>query len=159
MRSVFLWLGCALLFSLGACEMSSPPTVAVPPSAGNAELNARDAHLVEQQAMEKGSMDFSNLVIVRLKSNGELLEVTSVLPATVAEAKLSGQPAKTIFRVNANGSGLVIFSRDALNGKSFRTELLFSELEQTRSFSFPVVQPAGDLVQRSFTLDGVFRPK
>jgi len=149
MKSVFLWLNmAAIALVLAACG-KAPPVVA-PPVAG-------DPHAVEQATMEAGMLDFSNVVIIRLQIEGRRLEVTSVLPALVAEATVSGQTAKTIFRVNEKGTGMVLFSRDLLRGKSFRTELTLAELEQKKSFSFPVVQPDASLKERAFTLERIIR--
>lgn len=139
-----------LLLAVSACGKSPPPPVAVLPADG-------DPHLAEQAALELSSLDFSNLLIIRLQSEGKRLEVTSVLPATVAEASVSGQLAKTIFRVNEKGTGIILFSRDLLHGKSFRTELTIAELEQKKSFSFPVVQADASLKERAFALEKIIR--
>ena len=149
MRRIFAGLITGgLLIVLGACGKSPTPPVVVA---------AGDAHAAEQAAMEAGGMDFSNLLIIRLQSEGKRVEVTSVLPATVAQAIVSGQTAKTIFRVNEKGGGIVLFSRDLLNGKSIRTELSIADLEQKKSFSFPVVQPDASLKERSFALEKIIR--
>ena len=146
-------LSLPLLAALPACdtEKSNPPV------SGAAAPTANDPHLAEQEALAKGTPDFSNLVVVRLQSDEKRVEVTSVLPAKVAEATVSGQSAKTIFRINAKGDGLVLFSRDLPNRKSFRTDLSLAELEQKKSFSFPVVQPDGSLSKHSFVLEKVVR--
>jgi hypothetical protein len=138
-----------LLALLVACGKSPPPVVPAPSSG--------DPHAAEQLAMEQGAPDFANLLIIRLQSEGQRVEVTSVLPATIAEAGVSGQVAKTIFRVNEKGNGLLLFSRDLLNGKSFRTELSILELERKKSFSFPVVQPDASLKERTFALEKIIR--
>lgn len=139
-----------LLTLLVACGKSPAPPVVPAPSSG-------DPHAAEQLAMEQGTPDFANLLIIRLQSEGQRVEVTSVLPATIAEAGVSGQAAKTIFRVNEKGNGLLLFSRDLLHGKSFRTELSLLELEQKKSFSFPVVQPDASLKERTFALEKIIR--
>ena len=150
MKSVFLRLSMvAIALALTACGKTPPPVVA-PPVVG-------DPHAAEQATMEAGMLDFSNVIIIRLQSEGKRLEVTSVLPAIVAEATVSGQTAKTIFRVNEKGTGMVFFSRDLLHGKSFRTELTIVDLEQKKSFSFPVVQPDASLKERSFALERIIR--
>jgi hypothetical protein len=147
MRRIFVLLNMALLLALAACgKPPSPPAVV-----------ANDPHLAAQSAMEKGTLDFANLLVIRLQSEGKRLEVTSVLPAVVAEATVAGQAAKSVFRVNEKANGLVLFSRDLLNGKSFKTELTLAELEQKKSFSFPVVQPDASLKDRSFTLEKIIR--
>lgn len=148
MKHPFFWLVSALLLSLVACGKTPP---ASPASV------VGDPHAAEQAAMEKSTMDFSNLLIVRLQRNGQRLEVTSVLPAQVAEATVSGQSAKTIFRINEKGDGLLLFSRDLLNGRSFRTELSLADLEQKKGFSFPVVQGNGSLKEQTFSLERMIR--
>ena len=146
MKRVVVWLNlAAAVMLLAACGKTPPPPV------------AGDPHAAEQAKMEAGGLSFANVMVVRLQSQGKRVEVTSILPATVAEATIGGQTAKTIFRVNEAGTGLVLFSRDLLNGKSFRTELTLAALEQQKSFSFPVVQPDAGLKERSFALETIIR--
>jgi predicted small lipoprotein YifL len=151
MKPVFLWMNMMLLaLALAACGKAPSPPAVVTAAAG-------DPHAAEQAALETGTLDFSNLLIIRLQSEGKRLEVTSVLPAVVAETTVSGQSAKTIFRVNEKSTGIVLFSRDLPNGKSFRTELTIAELEQNKTFNFPVVQPDASLKERSFALEKIIR--
>lgn len=151
MNRSFLWLNMMVIgLALAACGKAPPPPVVAAPAVG-------DPHAAEQAAMEAGMLDFSNVIIIRLQSEGKRLEVTSVLPAIVAETTVSGQTAKTIFRVNEKGTGMVLFSRDLLHGKSFRTEFTIADLEQKKSFSFPVVQPDASLKERSFALERIIR--
>lgn len=135
---------CALL----ACSRG-PQVVAATPN---------DPHGVLQAELEKGNPDLNNLTVVRLQADGKRMEVTSVLPAVVAEAVVAGVSAKTIFRLNDKTDGLVLFSRDILNGKSSKVDLPFAELETRKGFTFPVVQPDGSLKEQSFTLEKVLRP-
>ncbi|MFA6544482.1 MAG: hypothetical protein WCS99_08655, partial [Limisphaerales bacterium] len=73
MKSVFLRLSMvAIALALTACGKTPPPVVA-PPVVG-------DPHAAEQATMEAGMLDFSNVIIIRLQSEGKRLEVTSVLP-------------------------------------------------------------------------------
>ena len=140
-------LGMTLLALLVGCNKPA----SVPPAA------VSDAHVKMQAEMEAGSPDFSHVVSVRLREQGKRVEVTSVLPAIIAEATLSGQTAKTIFRVNAAGDGLILFSRDLLKGSSFRTEIKFPELESKKGFAFAIVQPDGSLQEQHFELEGIVR--
>lgn len=117
-----------------------------------------DPHAIRQAEMEKGSPDFSQVLSIRLKSEGKRVEVTSVLPAVIAEATLSGQPMKTIFRVNDTKDGLVLFSRDLLKESSYRTEIKLSELESKHGVMFAVVQADGNLKDQWFELERVIRP-
>ena len=152
MKRVSWWLNVVaplLIFSV-ACGKSPPPAAVLPQTSG-------DPHATEQLAMEQGAPDFSNLLIIRLQSGGRRVEVTSVLPAVISEATVAGQAAKTIFRVNEGGNGIVLFSRDLPHGKSFRTELSLQELQQKGSFSFPVVQADASLKERSFALEKIIR--
>ena len=147
----FLWLRvAAICLVLAGCGKAPPPPSARTPAAG-------DPHAAAQASMEAGTPDLSNVVIIRLQSEGQRVEVTSVLPAIVAEATLAGQSAKTIFRVNEKGAGLLLFSRDLPHGKSFRVDLSLSDLEQKKSFSFPVVQPDASLKERAFALEKIIR--
>ncbi len=150
MKRVVVWLNiAAIALALTACG-KTPPPVAAPRGAG-------DPRLAEQTALEKGMMDFSNVLVIRLQSEGKRIEVTSVLPAIVAETLLAGKTAKTIFRVNEKGNGLILFSRDLPNGKSSRTEMTLAEREQKKSLSFPVVKPDTALKKRAFTLEKIIR--
>jgi hypothetical protein len=119
---------------------------------------ADDPHARLQAEMERGGMDFSNVIVIRLQSEGKRVEVTSVLPATIAEAKVSGHEARTIFRINPAGDGMVLFSRDILKGSSSRVDLPLAQLESRKGLSFPVVQPDGSLKEQSFALERILRP-
>lgn len=141
-----------LASALGACQQSSPPA---PPPA----VAANDPHALMQADMEKASMDFSRVVVVRLTSEGKRVEVTSVMPAPIAQAEVAGQSAKTIFAVNAAGNGLILFSRDILKASSFRTEMKFTELESRKGFKFPVVQADGSLQEREYVLEKIVIPQ
>ena len=100
-------------------------------------------------------MDFGHVVLVRLRTGGKRLEVASIMPTVVAEAQLAGQSAKTIFRVNDTTDGLVLFSRDLLNGSSYRTEMKFPDLKTKKGFSFPIVQADGSLREKQYTLEKI----
>jgi len=144
-----LWILPLLALALVACKRTE-----VPPAAA-----LQDAHLTLQQEMEKATMDFSHVVVVRLSSEGKRVEVTSVMPAVVAEAQVAGQTAKTIFRVNDAGNALVMFSRDVPHGTSNRTEVAFAELERKKGIVFPVVSADGSLREREFVLEKIVTPQ
>lgn len=148
MKLRILWLP-LLALALVACNRSEvPPAAALP-----------DAHLTLQQEMEKATMDFSRVVVVRLTSEGKRVEVSSVMPAVIAEARVSGQSAKTIFRVNDAGNALVMFSRDVPHNTSNRTEISFAELERKKGVVFPVVAADGSLKEREFALEKIVIPQ
>jgi hypothetical protein len=148
------WLAAALL-GLALVVACQRQDATQPPQRGDASA---DPHAKLQQEMEKG-MVFSRVVIVRLTSEGKRVEVTSVLPNEIATVKVAGQIAKTIFRINDAGDGLVLFSRDLLKGSSYRVELKFTELESRKGFVFPVLQPDGSLKERSFSLEKIAIPE
>jgi hypothetical protein len=153
-RRVRILAASAVLVVLPACGPSDTP----PPPPGPIASSGTDPHAQTQAEMEKASLDFSHVVIVRLRADGERLEVASIMPSVVAEAEVSGQHAKTIFRVNDTTDGLVLFSRDLFNGKSYRTEITFSDLESRKGFTFPVVQADGSLQEKQFTLERIVSP-
>lgn len=126
--------------------------------AGCSGSQANDPHARQQAEMEKGTPDFSQVLSVRLMSEGKRVEVTSVLPTVVAGITLLGQPTKTIFRVNDARDGLILFSRDLLKDSSHRTEIKFAELEREKGFAFPIVQADGNLKEQKFELDRIVRP-
>ena len=138
-----------LMALLGGCDSQ--------PSAKK-KRDPNNPHAKLQQEMENSVMAAGKVVIVRLQSEGKRVEVTSILSAEIAEAKVKGEVAKTIFRVNDTGDGLVLFSRDALKNTSYRTELKFADLERKRGFVFLVVQPDGSLVERSYALEKIAIP-
>ena len=147
-RTILLALCAALL--LGACKPAAPPP---------RDKAAADPHAKIQAEMEGSVMSSGRVVIVRLRSEGKRVEVTSIFPAEIAEARVKGQTAKTIFTVNGAGDGLVLFSRDLLNGTSYRAEVKFAELEQRKGLVFPVLQPDGSLKERAFSLEQIAIPQ
>lgn len=148
MRVLALVLLAAGLCACGRSE--SPP--------GSAAVAGSDPHLLLQQEMESGTMDFSKVTIVRLQREGKRLEVASVMPTEVARTSLAGNEAKTIFRINDRGDALVLFSRDLPNARSYKTELSLAKLAANKSFAFPVVQPDGRLSEHTFTLEKIITP-
>ena len=118
-----------------------------------------DPHAIQQAEIERSVMASSQVVIVRLQSEGKRVEVTSILPADIAQATVKGEVVKTIFRVNDAGDGLILFSRDVAKSTSYRTELKFADLESKKGFVFPVVQPDGSLKERSFSLEAIAIPR
>ncbi len=85
--------------------------------------------------------------------------MTSILPAEIAEARVKGEIAKTIIRVNDAEDGLVFFSRDLQKGTSYRVEVKFAELERRKAIVFPVLQADGTLKVRPFALEKIAIPQ
>lgn len=121
-------------------------------------LNADPQGLELQTEMEKATMDFSRVTVVRLQYQGRRLEVASVAPTVVAEARLNEQSAKTIFRIDDRRALFVLFSRDLLQSKSVKTEMPMTQLEAGRRFSFPVVQSDGKLKEEGFAVEQIVLP-
>ena len=144
---VALLLGAVLL---GGCD-SQP--------AAKKKRDPNDPHAKVQKEMEDSLLASGKIIIVRLQSGGKRVEVTSILAAEIAEVKVKGEVAKTIFRVNDAGDGLVLFSRDLAKNSSFRTELKFADMERTKGFVFPVVQSDGSLAERSYKLEQIVIPQ
>ncbi len=142
------WIGLpGLILVLAGCQPAEVP----PPAVVN------DPHVLMQAEMESGAPDIGNMVSVRLREQGKRVEVTSVLPTIISQATLSGQSAKTIFRVNPARDGLILFSRDLLKGSSYRVEIQFSELESKKGFAFAIVQPDGSLQEQRFELESIVK--
>lgn len=135
---------------LAACDSGPAP---------QAKKKGPDVHAKQQAEIERSVMASPQVVIVRLQSEGKRVEVTSILPADIAQANVQGEVVKTIFRVNDTGDGLILFTRDIGKATSYRTELKFADLEQKKGFVFPVVQPDGSLKERSFKLEAIAIPK
>jgi hypothetical protein len=146
-RWLALALTAALVGGLGGCGRSDAP--ATP---------KMDPHLLLQQQMEKGSMDFSRVTTVRLLRDGKRLEVISVSPTLVARATVAGEEAKTLFAINERVDALVLFSRDIPGTRSVKTEMPLSQLKSKPSFVFPVVQADGRLKEESFSVEKIIEP-
>lgn len=140
-----------LLAILAACHPADKPATY--------PATVADVHLIEQEEMEKGALDFSHIVVLRLTREDKRVEVTSLLPAVIAQADVSGQPVKTIFSLNKAGDTLILFSRDIRKDSSFKTEIKFDDLEKKRGFVFPVVQADGGLQEQSFKLEKIVKPQ
>jgi hypothetical protein len=147
-RWVRILAASAVSVALSACG----PSDTAPAPATKIEPSATDPHAQAQADMEKAGINVNHVVVVRLQKDGSPLEVTSIFPRMVSEGQVSGQRAKTIFRINDTSDGLVLFSRDLVNGKSYRTEMKFSELEAKKGFTFPEVQKDGSLKEQQYTL-------
>jgi len=146
-RVTALALAAALVGGSGGCERSDAPAS---PKA--------DPHLLLQQEMEKGTMDFSRVTTVRLMRDGKRLEVISVMPTLVARANVAGEEAKTLFGINDRVDALVLFSRDIPGKRSVKTEMPLGQLKSKPSFVFPVVQADGRLKEESFSVEKIIEP-
>ena len=111
-----------------------------------------DQALAMQHRLRAQNLDVGRITVARLRVDGEPLEVTSLLPVIVAEARINNGSAYTIFRFSADREHLVLFTRDPATGEGVRLDLARAEWRQGRVIQFPVLDASGALRPRAIEL-------
>lgn len=105
--------------------------------------------------VSQSSMDLSKVLILRLQSDGQRIEVTSLAPAIIGAAK-SGLPgARTLFSFTPERDKLRLFGQNVPEFKAFYEEIPVAELQPGRRFRFPVVQDDGSVKEQDFTVEKI----
>ena len=123
---------------------------------GQLVLRDRDKIIATQNELGIATFDLSRVVVVRLKIDAETREVTSLMPVIFAEASMPDGVAKTIFRVEQKTDMLTLFTRDGQSKVAFRVDVPLKDLEARPSVMFPVLDKAGNAVQRKISVEAVF---
>ena len=131
---------------LGACSSPDGPLV----------LKDHDKILETQEQMGTATFDLSRVVVVRLRIDGEIREVTSILPMIVGQSVGPEGLARTIFRVEQKTDTLTLFTRDAQNKIAYRVDIGVNDRQARPSVMFPVLDAAGRAVQRKISVEAVF---
>lgn len=119
-------------------------------------LKDRDKIIATQNELGTATFDLSRVVVVRLKIDEETREVTSLLPVIVAEARMPDGVARTIFRVEQKTDTLTLFTRDGQSKVAYRVDVPVKDLDARPSLMFPVLDKAGNAVQRKISVEAVF---
>jgi len=134
-----------LALMLAACSTGS----------NNVSVIRESSRILQIQAeMEQGVPDLSKVVVARMKMDGQPAEVTSVTPAVMAEARMPGGTAKTIFRFNKERDMLVFFTHDGRNGTAYRADLPVASAEG-KSLVFPILNADGTTSEKKITIDRI----
>lgn len=104
-------------------------------------------------AVNRSSLDLSKVLILRLQSDGQRIEVTSLAPATIGAAKNGPPGARTVFNFTPERDKLVLFGQNVPEFKGFYQEIPVSELQAGKRFRFPVVQDDGSVKEQEFTVE------
>ena len=137
-------LAAALL--AGACSSPDGPLV----------LKDREKILETQDQMSTATFDMSRVVVVRVRVDDETREVTSIMPMIVAQSVGAEGVARTIFRVEQKTDTLTLFTRDAQNKIAYRVDIGVKDHQARPSVMFPVLDRAGNAVQRKVSVEAVF---
>ena len=124
-------------------------------SKGWVEIKDVNQYAAMRQELSKPNLSFKDVIIVRLKDNGQRVEFTSIGPATIGAAKNGPPAAKTLFTFSEDRQQVILFSQDVKNWKAFRKEIPLSQLVPGFSFRFPVVQESGEVVEQTYTVEQV----
>jgi len=103
--------------------------------------------------VNKSTLDLSKVIILRLRRDGNRVEVTSLVPSVVGAAKDGPPGARTVFAFSPERDKLVLFGQNVPEFKGFHQEIPVSELQPGKRFRFPVVQEDGSVKEQEFTVE------
>ena len=125
---------------LAACDNYVPPVIEIGDPA--------EALAVQQRLNSMQVLNLTRVRVARLTLDGEPIEVTTLLPSVVAQAKSGETPADTVFRFSESHDTLVLFSRDPETGKGYRLDIPQQKWTPGRTVQFPVVNQDGTMTER-----------
>lgn len=144
-RTLIVGLLAALL---SVAVQAAPPMV---------RIDDPEEALALQQVLRKSQApNLAAVVVARFRMGEEPLEVTSLMPAIVAQAREAPTPALTVFRFSDSRDTLTLFTRDASTGAAYRLDLSRPELESGMTLEFPVVNEDGTVTYQSLQLVKLF---
>lgn len=106
-------------------------------------------------AVNKGALDMSKVIILRLQREGKRVEVSTIAPSVVGAAKDGPPGARTVFAFSPERDKLVLFGQNVPEFKGFYQEIPVSELQPGKRFRFPVVQEDGSVREQEFTVENL----
>ena len=119
------------------------------------KLTDRARVLAMQGELRGRHPNLGGIAVARLRVGGEPLEVTSVLPVTVAAVTNDNGPSYTIFLFSPDREQLVLFTRDPVTGDGFRAELARAKWQPGWVIHFPVIEPGGAVASTVIELSQV----
>ncbi|HEY6896982.1 MAG TPA: hypothetical protein VI279_06950 [Rhodocyclaceae bacterium] len=109
------------------------------------------SNIVAQQIeLEKPSLSLDRVMILRMTINGERADVSSLVPGVIVAEPNRGN--RTIMNLS-DRKKLVLFTRDGLHIKGYRSEIPVEQLTAGRTFVFPVAQNPGEVVDKTFVVE------
>lgn len=132
--------------SLAACSSPDGPRV----------LKDLDRIIASQNELSTATFDLSRVVVVRLRVDNEMREVTSLLPVIAAESRTPDGVARTIFRIDQKSDTLTLFTRDAKSKVAYRADVPVKDPAGRPSLMFPVLDGTGNAVNRKISVEAVF---
>jgi hypothetical protein len=137
-----LLLGLAVMLSACATDSLEPTRIVDP----------EEALALQREIKGSRNFDLSRVSVARLKLDGEPLEVTSLLPATISRSRTGGSPAATVFAFSRPRDSFILFTRDGDSGGAYRLEVPLAQWKPGSAINFPVVNPDGTVTNRRVEL-------
>jgi len=135
------------------------PSAAVQAAPSVVRIDDPEEALAQQEVLRKSQAPNLAAVVIarfRMGEDEEPLEVTSLMPAIVAQAREGQTPAVTVFSFSDSRDTLTLFTRDASTGAAYRLDLSRPELESGMTLEFPVVNEDGTVTYQSLQLVKLF---
>ena len=105
--------------------------------------------------VDKPGMDMSKVVVLRLRRDGQRVEVSSVTPTVLGRAAHGARAARTVANFTPERDKLMLFGQNVGERKGFYREISVSELRPGERFRFPVVQDDGSVKDLEFIVESL----
>lgn len=106
-----------------------------------------------QKELERPSFNLDRVTVIRMTMDGQRLEVATLAPTMIVAEPARGN--RSILTFNAARDKLILFTRDGRRIKGYRTEIPLGDLTPGATFTFPVAQDPGEVVDKTFVVDKV----
>ena len=120
------------------------------------------AQATQKRLLDKPMFDVAKVSVARLKIDGHLVQVTSLVPVffrgyqPVSRGfKLNNEQSFTFLTFNKNHSHLTIFTRDFEKQEAYKIEVPVVAIESEKSYVFPFAHGGGRVNQAEFVFTGL----
>ncbi len=130
-----------------------------PPTATNFTTipDPEAAQATQQRLLDKPMFDVTKVSVARLKIDGHLVQVTSLVPVffrgyqPVSRGfKLNNEQSFTFLTFNKDHSDLIIFTRNFEKQEAYKIEVPMVAIESEKSYVFPFAHDGGRVNQAEF---------
>lgn len=106
-----------------------------------------------ERELSTPTMDLSRVTVAYLKVDTQNIQVASIMPVVLGEAKSGRQTARSLVRITPDHKGLTLYTHDVRKKSAYTITVPFAEFANQKVVAFPVIGPTGALVEKKIALD------